>query len=1195
MHLGVHLVILKSLTLQGFKSFASRTVIELPTGIAAIVGPNGSGKSNISDAIRWVMGEQSIRVLRGSRLEDVIFAGSDTKKPVGMAEVTLTFDNSQGKIPLDYSEVTVQRRVFRSGDSEFLINKNVCRLKDIQELFMDTGLGRGGLAIIGQGEIETILSARPEERRAFLDEAAGIAKYRVRKREAIVKLQQTAESLDRVNDIIAEVEGRLQPLKQQADDAKQYQQLMSRLQHLESLLLEHEFHSISGSLEQAKLRLDAVSTDLAETTAQVEETERAIDELSSQLKDLDAQIEAARARKEAAQKEVLAIGHHLELQKQKLEQSEHESVERRRRIGEIQARIHRLEEERRAVSDRLKDAEQKRASATDRLRAITDEMAQADALDQADDEALKNARAQLVHMAEQIAAANSRIESLKANNKQLQETIEAVETRKAGLQQDAQSMEKIGTEIDEKLISMTSELDKMNSRVAALGRDIRQLRDERKAKEAQVFARRSKLQEVKARHSALSAMEAGREGYQRGVREVLISAPKYGWDLKGAVAELIQVDARFEHAIEIALGAAAQHVIAGSDVDAKNAIAFLKERKLGRVTFLPLNMIAPQPLAKRVLEEASAIRGVMGIAADLISFSPEVDKAIRYLLGRVIITEHIDSALALVRRVQGFSRAVSLEGDVVVPGGAITGGSRHQRSGDGLLGRTRQLAELAEVIRTHEAAVRSAEKDLELIDRKIGESTAQLAELEKQIRELERERLQCERDQKDHAAALKRNQEAMRACDVEKDRMQQELARHQGEIQKLMQSTVAMERQRDQLVASLADLERAQQARRGEGDELRRLAEEAKVEQARAEQEVLQLENDQKRLDQDIADALTAKQAEEAALTRSVEEQKQTKLDIEATEEKQLKAVQEEEAARVLVEELQARRAQSAPSIQQQTDRLKALRDQEQRLAQSQAQCRVDVERLTVKLEQVIIRFEERGLPYPPKERDDRASIDPPALRSEIKSITHELERLGPVNVHSINEYAEVKERYEFLTHQREDLERASARLQQVIDRIDDESGSKLLDVLAKVRKSFQETFSRLFGGGRADLSLTDPDHPLESGIDIFVQPPGKKMQNLLALSGGEKALSAVALLFALLDVSPIPFCVLDEVDAALDEQNLERFRSLLEEYAERTQFLIITHRQTTMEGSDKLFGVTMEEAGVSTLVALDLEEVKSA
>lgn len=1187
---------LKSLSLQGFKSFAGRTTLELPPGVAAVVGPNGSGKSNIADAIRWVLGEQSVRLLRGTKLEDVIFAGSESKRSVGMAEVSLTFDNSRRTIPLDYAEVTVTRRVYRSGESEFFINRSPCRLRDIQELFLDTGLGRGSLSIIGQGEVDAILSARPEERRAFLEEAAGVSKYRVKKREALVKLAQTEENLLRVGDIIQEVESRLEPLARQAEAAAVYESLERELASVEVTLLSSELAAAAKAVAALERDLEEREKERRTATGRLETLELKIGELTATIDALDEEIEALRERAEAAKASRIAAQHRGEMAKARIVRADEDEKELLLRLQALKERKERLATQLQEAGRAFDEAEGERLRVAAQLTEVEGVLARSGSDLFEREELLARMRRDVAAASERLILLASRAEALEREAGLRDDSLQATQARLEAVAKEHEEELAALTEAQKRLAQVEAAYEKERQAMDTLAQKATSLRLQREEVERKLVQIQGKVRDLSAKRAALADMEAAREGYHRGVRTVLNAAKSRGWGLLGAVAELIQVSKELETAIEVALGAAAQHVVAERDVDAKEAILYLKERRAGRATFLPLNTLRVNPLSDDVKQTLRQINGAIGVASELVDVDEKCRPAIEYLLGRVVVAQDLDAAMAVSRRTRGVSRIVTLDGDLVVPGGAMTGGSRPTRS-EGLIGRSRQLEELAVAI--------AAEKELaEQLAKSLGACEEQAEALRKAMREgderrrrLEIERLSAQRDVQESQKTAKRLEKERAGLEQSLERMQQEAQGRTEELTQIQAERAALVAERDETRKELERLEEELRTGRGDLDDLRRRAEELRLTLAGLNQRKEERAREQRRLEAELEDARTQDEAEKQRLLRLEQERREAKAESEAAARQADAAAEAEKETLKELEAIRSRRKAVRDEADALAVKVKEAQAEVAAIGEACARIRIELERRLFARDQIVERLRERGI----EDAGDLTGVDELSqqeaarLKARARSLRRQIEELGPVNMAAIEEYEEVKKRYAFLTEQRDDLLEAKRQLDQVIARLDTESVEKLQAVFARVRAAFAATFARLFGGGRADLELVDPSDPLESGIEIFVQPPGKRLQNLLALSGGEKALAAIALLFALLEVKPSPFCVLDEIDAALDEHNLGRFGALLTEYAQNTQFIVITHRQPTMEVADSLFGVTMAESGVSTLVSLKLEEAVSA
>lgn len=1184
---------LKALTLHGFKSFADRTVVEFPDGVAAVVGPNGSGKSNISDAIRWVLGEQSLRLLRGTRLEDVIFVGSESKRPVGMAEVSLTFDNSAKRIPLDYSEVSVTRRVYRSGESEFLINRNPCRLRDIQELFMDTGLGKGSLSIVGQGEVDAVLSARPEDRRAFLEEAAGITRYRSRKEEALQRLSKTEENLVRLDDIIGEVERQLGPLAKQAETARTYKELSDELRRVEGSVLWARVYAREDEEKRAKERLEHLHAERTKTEEAWRTLEQEAAAASDALEQLEDELTRVRARGEEARNALLQGRHRGEMAGQRLSQAQREESERRQRIEELARRRSEIREEIQEARERLEAANRQGDTIREELTRFHEAIAKARQEREERDAGLLAARQRLRALGEEAATLSVQTQTFGQTIDTLHGQLEEHKADEQRLQEALKGLRAAKQEAQRRLHEVKGELESTESSTRALNQEQVRLDGARKEAENRLNQVRRHLQEATAKRNALAEMDEAREGYNRGVKAVLEVAKAKGWALHGAVAELVDVPAELETAIEVALGSAQQNIVAQGDEDAKAAIEYLKARGLGRATFLPLESLRPQRVGFETAQRLQHIDGAVGVAADLVGAQNYLRPAVDYLLGRVAVAHDLDAALRIARQTRGFSRVVTLDGDVLVPQGAMTGGSRPGRS-QGLLGRSRRVAELEAQVEKYRNEVAKTEKECDYLTRQLGEVERQRADLRERLHQLQLVHHATIRDVHEAERRVTETQtEALRRKEKEAELNARlaALITQKAEASSRLEEVTKEQEAQNNLVASLeAELGDERDVEEGLREQTSKLQAQMAVLSQTIEERTKEID----RLCQEEKALETERQKEEARLNHLLHVQNEAAHEAEAAQRAVEEATQRAQEVARAEESLLARRERLRSS---QADLSARAQDVQQRLNQLHkqvVQAEVDLERMKAALDTLYERLQAIRVSRPSVE-EVHALGDLAPLERQVRSLKARLDALGPVNPDAIQEYDALTERHGFLTTQKSDLLEAKEQLREVIARIDKESRVKFANLFRAVQKEFQTTFARLFGGGSARLELVEPDNPLESGIDIFVQPPGKRLQNLLALSGGERALAAIALLFAILAVRPSPFCVLDEIDAALDEANLERFSRLVREFSTQTQFIIITHRQGTMEGADALFGVTMEGSGVSRLVAVKVDEIKSA
>ncbi|CCQ92363.1 Chromosome partition protein Smc [[Clostridium] ultunense Esp] len=1182
---------LKRLDLYGFKSFADRTELEFVPGITAVVGPNGSGKSNIADAIRWVLGEQSAKSLRGIKMEDIIFAGSDTRKGVNFSEVSLTLDNTSHKLPMDYSEVTVTRRLYRTGESEFFINKAPCRLKDIVELFMDTGLGREAYSIIGQGKIEEILSTKAEDRRGIFEEAAGIVKYKVRKKEAERKLEETEAVLLRVSDILQEIEGQVAPLKEQSDRAKKYKDLREKLR-------EKEVGIYLYTIEETYARWE-------ESKAAIEELREKEQQLSAQLSKWDAEIEAKRWQ--VAQLDQELEKSHEDLiqtveQVEKLDGELRLTGERRENTAGSKAAL--LKEEERLLRKReeLLEKKEKISAEVARLQRENEELenslSQAEArlrnLTLAGMKSLEQMKNEYIEILSQMAAARNEEKNLSHQQEQLHH-------KKERIGQEIEKGEKGKKEIEERIAALKQEEEEHETTIRRLQGEIHELNAsfiewKRKEEEFLPLLRRieQSQDQLSSRLEVLKELQADYSGFHHGVKEILLARGKSLSGIHGAVLELIEVPKELETAIEIALGNALQYVVVEDEESGRKAISYLKKRQLGRATFLPLDVIKGRKLSPEEERKLLNDRGVVGIASNLIRFEARYRSVIENLLGNVILVKDLEKANEVARLFGYRYRIVTLEGDVVNPGGSMTGGSLKQK-GNSLLGRER--------------AIEETEKELELLTAKGRKIREERTNLQETIRQL-----QLEIDKKgslleQHTASLQKHKTELARLMAEYRNMESSLLYWQGEWELLLKEEEELQAKGEELSLKLSGLkaeenekkkriEEAEQAKRDQENSKEELSQEMtrlKVALAEKRQELLSWKENETSVTDEIRrteEEKTRKEEERKLLEEKEEEHRFNEgILLKHLEELRLKR----EELQSLLEEKRKIRQEITLSLEKLESEGKELRRKVKGIQESLHQEEVKENRFEIELDNLLEKLrDEYDLTYeaakefftlPPEEETY-------LIRQDILHLKREIAQLGDVNLGAIEEYERISERYSFLTNQSEDLKKAKETLYQVIREMEEEMTKRFEDAFTLIQGEFRRAFSELFGGGRADLLLTSPDHPLETGVEIMAQPPGKKLQNLSLLSGGERALTAIALLFAILRVRPVPFCVLDEVEAALDEANVSRFAKYLKDFSDQTQFIVITHRKGTMEEADVLYGVTMEGSGVSKMVSVKLEEV---
>ena len=1174
---------LKRLEIQGFKSFARPVCLEFGPGITAIVGPNGSGKSNISDALRWVMGEQSARSLRGFKMEDVIFAGSEGKKPLGMAEVQLTLDNSDGFLPLDYAEVTITRRVYRSGESEFLINKQPCRLRDIHDLFTDTGLGREGYSIIGQGQVDAVLSVRSEDRRVLLEETAGIVKYRQRKEQALRKLDETSVDLLRVTDILHELESQLGPLEEQAAQARRYLDLAERLKHAELDYFHLQWQRLDEKRAKNKETLHSLQAEYDACAGELGSAETEKNRLDQQLAALEEEIELL--QQEALDlKEAFNQGlHTIELHQERLRSLDARSEQlagliraRGEELEQLAAEGGGLDQEVQALLERIGAQEKTIEAARHKARKLQEDYRETQTRVNEFKNEFFDFMRELADKRNFQRSFADREGSLKA---QIAANQRELEQFQAKLAENAERMERLSAD--------QAELAGRIREYQACGEEIQKKLEESKAAlaEEQQAARHreGELARVRSRLKTLQELEEGYEGYAHGVRRIM-QHDRMSQLALGTVADVVTVPPGLETAFEVALGSSLQNLITKGEEEAKTLIAWLKQIQGGRVTILPLDAMRGREFSAA---ERSRLKGegVLGAALDLLTFAEEYRPALASLLGRAAITEDLDTARALKRELGQFSRIVTRDGSVVFPSGAMTGGSLNSRT-SGLLARKGQLAQLAE-----EAA--SLEEELRLHEERTAALAAAIASLEEEGSRLQREaveaRLEEERIKQARDQALYEERVLLANREQLEDKNR--------ELEAVLENLAA---ESETAAARVVELEEEEKLRRGQIseaeallDELAAAAEEAAREETARQVQLAELKGvlENQRillagLEQRKETARKAREEAEAELAAIAEEKVLSEQAVAAAAaENEVRQAKQADLQLVIAEKKQLRQ-----EVQQEQSRLGAelIQIEKEQLKRERAlyKCEVEQEQLQREQEQILAALGERELSLE-SVRGREVSVKEGTLKRQISDVRNEIRELGPVNPAATEEYERVLERVGFLQTQLADLNDARESLQDVINEMDKLCRTKLWDVFKQVQVEFGKIFNQLFLGGKAELVLTDPESILTTGIEVMARPPGKKLQNLLVLSGGERALTAIALLFAIRRVQPTPFCVLDEIDAALDESNLGRFVEVMEDFARQTQFLVVTHRPRTMEAADTLYGVTMGEEGISQIISV--------
>ncbi len=1185
---------LKNIEMQGFKSFADKIYLDFNSGITAIVGPNGSGKSNISDAIRWVMGEQSIKSLRGSKMEDVIFSGTEERKALGFAEVTLTLDNTDGYFELDFPEITVTRRVYRSGEGEYFINKTNCRLKDIHELFMDTGLGRDGYSIIGQGKIDSILSTKSEDRRQIFEEAAGISKYKYRKTEAERKLVSTVENLTRVKDILSELELQIEPLEKQAEKAKKYLVLRDEMRGLDIGVSVINVNKIKDEVKKLEEDASVYKSQIDKISAELSETDKKVSEFYDKMREIDNRITANSNDEREVSNEITEIEKQVVILKNDIEHNIENTERLNEEIKSITVAVSDAEKELEVHKKELSELNKKLEINSEEGEKISAVISEADRSVSKQGDVLDEFKNKIIELTSELNNLRSYIENTKILKESFEKRRAEIEERLKDRQNDRESLKAQAETAEKEEKELKAKAEKLDVEFNKESEKLNEIREKLKKLNEEQSSTAVLLSQKKARRSMLEDMERAFEGYAKGVKAVM-SAYKAGslkkYKIYGPVAQLISTDKKYIIAIETALGGASQNIVTASEEDAKAAIEHLRERRLGRATFLPVAAISSRKID---LSAAKKQKGYISSAEDLVSCDEKYREIIGSLLGATVICDNIDNAVEMAKKCNRKFKIVTLNGDVILPGGAMTGGSNIKTAGS--LSRTDEINSLTKEILKLEKAYESASVQFEKL--KTEEESA-----EKRIFEKENERnriqplyLKAQAELEKIDALLKDFETADNRLFKEKD----EISVHLSEIDESVKEKTAeserliKERENAEGLATKAQEEFTRLS--GENEKLAAKIGELNIKKAEYLKDI-ELENERiGALTDNKAQLLESVNVKKGGIETLKERNRGIEKEIEALNSKCDELKSKTEKYREDTESLHTERENIQEDVRKLQDSVKDTQEQKFALAQKATAIENRTERLETERESIINRiWEEYELTF-----SDAAEIKIPdgfdykTASSKIKELKNKIKSLGNVNIDAIEEFKNVKERYDFLTVQTADLEKAKKELDSVIVEMMDKMQSKFSERFKIINQNFNRVFGELFGGGKANLYLTEPDNVLESGIEIEAQPPGKKLQSLTLLSGGERAFTAIAILFAILDVRPTPFCILDEIEAALDDVNVYRFADYLKKYSKKTQFIVVTHRRGTMESANILYGVTMQERGISKLLSLNIDEVKN-
>lgn len=1181
---------LKQLEIHGFKSFAEKIELNLGNTINAIVGPNGSGKSNISDAVRWVLGEQSAKTLRGSKMEDIIFAGSDSKKALGFAEVSLCIDNSDRKIPVEYTEINIMRRMYRSGESEYFINKTPCRLKDIYELFMDTGIGRDGYSIIGQGKIDEILSNKSEDRRSIFEEAAGIIKYKARKQEAEKKLEQTKQNIIRVADIIEEIQNQLEPMREQAEAARRYRSILEELKTLEVNLMLNNIDKFRAKLQTIKQEAEGIQGLINEKSNLTAQLELKHNELKVLLNNLEQEIDA------------LNEGIHQEENlREKLEGECNVLEEKIKNLNNNIERLNRRDAELNDESERsvqgIEQYRQKLEQLKNAFEEVNKKINEKTAEFESNYKSINSLETGLGEKQQRFINLINNLSELKSKINSTNVFVENIKKRRSQVEGDINLLELQHADKEKQYKKSIEDKDDITRRLDDCKRLIEELKVKKQECESSVRVLEENINKAKndernllSRLKVLEDLERDHGGYSRSVKVLLSEHQKITKGFCGVVGEMIKVPNEYVTAVEVALAGSVQSMITETDEDAKYLVEYLKENRIGRATFLPISSISPRYFNDRE-KQFFKMDGFVGIASELVGYEPKVKNIMLNLLGRIAVVRDIDAAIKLSRQARHEFKIVTLAGEVFNAGGSITGGSL-QSSSSSVLSRKSEI----EALKTQHNDKR---KELEALALELENTKKHSADFESEI---------AFKTDIYHSLQIDINNYGNRCENIKKD-MQvitdrisinnkdlEDLDREYNGTKKIIedntQKAEAVETEKSAIELEIAELQEQMKQFKDVRDSYNEEITELKIKSASVEHNKRTTENSIKELEQRILELKSEIESNKQEAYKGAIEIEGLKLSFDDRRTQIEKSIKEVSDRQKLLEDKERERLSSQAELQKIEDDVKeygkdlaSLQSDLHRVEMQYARLEIELENTELKLLDTYEMNYNKAQEY----RDSGLSMTWTAKRcDELKG---EIREMGTVNVNAIEEYEKLNERYTFLNTQVEDLTKARDNLIGVIADISESMKNQFITEFNKINENFNEVFIKLFGGGHAQLVLSDEDNVLESGIEIIAKPPGKKQQNLSLLSGGERALTAIALLFGILKMKPAPFCVLDEIDAALDDANVDRYAEFLVDFSVTTQFIIVTHRKGTMEAADCLYGVSMEESGISKLVSVKLED----
>lgn len=1186
---------LKKIELTGFKSFAEKTEIIVENGITAIVGPNGSGKSNISDAVKWVLGEQSAKSLRGTKMEDVIFAGTEKRMPVGYAEVNLVFDNKFGNLPIEYNEVSIKRRLFRTGESEYSINKKLCKLKDIKELFMDTGIGKDGYSVIGQGRVEDILSTKSEIRRNVFEEAAGIVKYKTRKEESIRKLEKTTNNIERVNDIIHELKQRIEPLKNQSVKAKEYLRYKSDLKKLEINFLVREYEKYKLQVEQ----LDSQKKEVVKVKDTIykkrDDGESKVLAKKEKIKEIEDLLTDSENNKNKILKEYEGAINNIEIHKQKIDLLNTNSKNINSEVNEYEKRKIELEKEiENIVLSReklIKNLENEKLKMEQHNEKFNEHKNMFDD----STKKIELEKEKLYELYNNLNENNNKKNTLESLKKNIEDRLGQLDSEIISVKSEVEEKQSRNNELCNEKNKINNNIKRLTSLYKDTKQELITLETKKKSLELTYSNMSKVLNSVTTKLNVLNNMELYYDGYYRSVQKLMKEFKNnnlFENRIIGTTADLIKTNKEYEIAIETALGNSIQNIIVRNEEDTEKLIQYLKSNKIGRVTFLPLTTVKGRSL-RHDEEKILKAEGVIGTADKLVENVKEYDNVIKYLLGRILIVDNIKNGFKVAKKLGYTIRIVSLDGEVINPGGAVTGGYINKKS-QNILSRKRQLEEL------------KVEKIS--ITKKTGKLKNEIDTLSSKIIKLVNDTNAIIKEQNEENQAITAVITKIKFNEEEIIKTNNRIVKYEEEKKYLIEETniylVKIEdiekeilNKKDVIIStenSLKEVSNISDKNKDEYEKINNIIKDIKIQTTSMKQRIMLLEEKEKNNKNEIYRTNQAIDIKKNNINDIEKEIIQSQEQINQQSQSSKTLSRELDLIKAKYNNYKKEKNDIQADIYKNQDIINEINKRITNILDDENLINVKIERYKTKTEEISSRlWDDYEMNYAMALEFKDESISYTKVSREVSSLKKNIKQLGDVNVNSIEEYKEIKERYEFLLSQRTDLLNAEIELKKVIKELENNMKEKFIKEFKNIKIKFNEVFKNLFYGGKADVYLENEDDALNSNIEIVAQPPGKKLNKITLLSGGEKALTAIALLFAILKTKPTPFCILDEIEAALDDANVYKFAKFLQEYSKETQFLVITHRKGTMEYVDTLYGTTMEEKGVTKLVSIKLSDIE--